>query len=112
MQYPLQETVAKITVADVDYYLFPRYFGDSVVSAETIANGAVRGKEVTFQAVHNGADRRVTMRKLNIRRVDFIDSEIVAVPADIVALYKAPDNETPEQEKIRLTAIKNYFETK
>lgn len=110
--YPVNEVVAKLTIGEKEYYLFPRYFGGTVVSAETIANGAVRGKEVTFQEVHAGTDRTSAVRKLNIRRVDFLDKVVAPVPESIVALYKAPDGETEEQELVRLQKIKDYFETR
>ena len=112
MNYPLNELVAKATVGGSEVYLYPRYFGGTVVSAESIANGAVRGKEVTFQAVHAETDRRTATRKLNIRRVDFLDMVVVPVPADIVAKYKEVEGESEEERKVRLQAIKQYFETR
>lgn len=112
MNYPVKEVLAKVTIGTEEVYVFPSYTGGTILSAESVCQGAIRGRNAPFIIVHmDKADRRKTARKLNARQITFMDKEVVDVPADIVALYQPVVDETEEDAKKRYHQIKAYFET-
>lgn len=104
------EKVAKLTdVRGQNLFLFPRYTGHSVIDAKTIVNASVRGKELPFQKVYINSNRSGDFTHINMYQVVQVDYLVVNVPSEIVGLYTAPEEETPEEEAIRLQAIEDYF---
>lgn len=104
------EKVAKLTdVRGQTLFLFPRYTGHSVIDAKTIVNASVRGKELPFQKVYTNNNRSGDFTHINMYQVAQVDYLVVNVPPEIVGLYTAPEEETPEEEAIRLKKIEDYF---
>ncbi|MEI2419517.1 hypothetical protein V6O07_04530, partial [Arthrospira platensis SPKY2] len=62
-----------------------------------------------FQKVYTDNNRSGDFTHINMYQVAQVDYLVVNVPPEIVGLYTAPEEETSEEEAIRLKKIEDYF---
>lgn len=109
MNYPKREKVVEVSLASGTFNVFPRKLSLTTSDAMSIINGAMKGAELPMVPVHKLADRDSELTYVNAFQIQTAIENIVDVPERITSLYVKPDNETPEDEEIRLTEINNYF---
>nr|CAI9187724.1 hypothetical protein [Enterococcus phage Sw5] len=109
MNYPKREKVVEVSLTSGTYSVFPRRLGVTTNDAMSIVNGAMKGAELPMIPVHKLADRDSELTYVNAFQIQTATENVVDVPERITSLYTKPEDETPEDEEIRLGTINNYF---
>lgn len=103
------EVIVKID-GDEELYLFPSIVAGTVLSAQSVLNGSMRGKNLPFIKLHTGTDRFSPVVYRNVYHLKGYTTITVNVPKSILDL-EPKEEDTEEEVAEKLAEIKAYFET-